>query len=337
MNRIMDLFKGGDNMKTAIVFGASGNFGSEMVKALSEQKWQVKVFKRLQSKSQGSEQHDEMVHGDINSESDVTAAIKDVDLIVYALNPPYTQWRECALSSLESVCSAAEKLNKHILFPGNVYSLPTSPNVIDEKVPLSSTTVKGEIRIEMEQRLQEASQNGAKVTIVRAGDYIGVNGQWFNLIFKPKGTNWKMSAPHEASHQHYWSYLPNLCYNAAQLVEQRTAQTENKTTHFEVFHDPGVVATTQDWVNAFQQQGIALRVSSFPWWAITVSSVFVPMFKEVLEMRYLWQKPLVLDGSKLIKTLGSTYKATTLSEVVEQTVSKNASSITQPGTRSSVA
>jgi hypothetical protein len=42
------------------------------------------------------------------------------------------------------------------------------------------------------------------------------------------------------------------------------------------------------------------RFGSIPWFAIRILAPFVETFREMLEMRYLWKKPLKLDNRKLV-------------------------------------
>jgi hypothetical protein len=48
-----------------------------------------------------------------------------------------------------------------------------------------------------------------------------------------------------------------------------------------------------------------LPVRRFPWGLLTLASPFVPMFRELREMRYLWQVPVRLTNVRLVGTLGS--------------------------------
>ena len=48
-----------------------------------------------------------------------------------------------------------------------------------------------------------------------------------------------------------------------------------------------------------------LPVRRFPWALLAVASPFVPVFRELREMRYLWQAPVRLTNARLIGTLGA--------------------------------
>lgn len=62
-----------------------------------------------------------------------------------------------------------------------------------------------------------------------------------------------------------------------------------------------------------------LPVRAFPWWLATLATPFVPLFRELREMRYLWQLPLQLDNRKLLRLLGAE-PHTELDQAVEATL-----------------
>jgi hypothetical protein len=51
--------------------------------------------------------------------------------------------------------------------------------------------------------------------------------------------------------------------------------------------------------------GPHLPVRSMPWWLVGAASPFVPLMRELWEMRYLWQVPMRLDNTKLASILGN--------------------------------
>jgi hypothetical protein len=48
-----------------------------------------------------------------------------------------------------------------------------------------------------------------------------------------------------------------------------------------------------------------LPVRRFPWGLLTIASPFMPLFRELKEMRYLWQVPVRLTNARLVGTLGA--------------------------------
>ncbi len=47
-----------------------------------------------------------------------------------------------------------------------------------------------------------------------------------------------------------------------------------------------------------------LAIRRFPWFDVYLAAPFVPLMRELVEMRYLWQVPLRLDNTKLVALIG---------------------------------
>jgi len=47
------------------------------------------------------------------------------------------------------------------------------------------------------------------------------------------------------------------------------------------------------------------RVRKLPWAALWLLSPFVAVFREMLEVRYLWREAFELDNTRLVRLLGS--------------------------------
>lgn len=304
-------------MKTALIIGINGNFGAQMALALREQGWSIRALMRDPAKAPGWLEAKAIVKGSAQDEAAVSGAAKGVDLLVYAANPPYHRWPQEAMAMLEPAVKAAEQLKLQLVFPGNVYVYAPQAAPIDEQVSMSPPTEKGVIRQRMEQRLQQATERGARVLVVRAGDFIGPNTTmtWLDLMTSVKGKKVTLKLPHDGQHVHYYSYLPDLCTNAAQLLNEPLQD-------WEVFHDPGLALSKADWQSAFQQLGVPLKVSVFPWWALKLAALFSPLLREVIKMRYLWQQPVVMNGDKLIQRLGSNRQSTALPVIIRQALLK---------------
>ena len=62
-----------------------------------------------------------------------------------------------------------------------------------------------------------------------------------------------------------------------------------------------------------------LPMRSFPWWLLGPAAPFVPLFREMKEMRYLWQQPVRMDNLRLLQVLGEE-PHTPLDEAVRATL-----------------
>ena len=96
--------------------------------------------------------------------------------------------------------------------------------------------------------------------------------------------------------------LPDLCETLARLVD-----AEDRLGAFEVFHFRG------QWMADAHSLGESIRraagdpkipIKGFPWILLRLAAPFNETFREMLEMRYLWDKPIGLDNAKLVRFLG---------------------------------
>lgn len=297
--------------RTALILGATGGIGSETARALLARGFVVRAMHRNPAEAAqrfASLGAIEWLKGDAMVTSDVIAAARGADVIVHAVNPPgYRNWRGLALPMLESTLAAARASGARIVFPGTVYNFgPDAFPTLSEVSPQRPLTRKGAIRVEMEERLKAAAQTGVKVLIVRAGDFFGprsTGNNWFSAgLVKPGKALRSVTYPGVHGAGHAWAYLPDLAETFARLLER-----EPELKPFEVFHFRG---------HSFER-GVALAeatrtaagapsapIRSFPWFAIYLLAPFMETFREMLEMRYLWQQTVLLDNAKLTAFLG---------------------------------
>ena len=161
---------------TALVLGATGGIGGEMARQLRDAGWTVRALRR--SGEQQIERRDAM------NREDVLAAAEGCSVIVHAVNPPgYRRWGELVLPMLDNTIAAAHANGATIVLPGTVYNYgPSSFPTLHEDSPQQPITRKGSIRVEMEQRLKQASSQNCRVLLVRAGDFFGpkLGSSWFS-------------------------------------------------------------------------------------------------------------------------------------------------------------
>lgn len=295
---------------TALVIGATGSFGLHAAEALLKRGWRIRALTRdpqAARRKVGANMPIDWVKGDAMNADDVMAAARGVDVIVHAVNPPrYHNWRGLARQMLSPTIAAAEAAGARIVFPGTVYNFaPDAGPLIGEDALQTPVTRKGKIRAEMEVMLREASTRGARVLIVRAGDFIGpaaANTALMWLIRRAKGRVTGVFAPGPRGVGHVFAYLPDLAESVCRLLAR-----ESELADFDVFHFKGYWLgegeTLLDAVRRVTAQP-RLRAMGFPWFVTVLAAPFVEMLRELREMRYLWQKPIGLDNRKLVAFLG---------------------------------
>lgn len=293
------------NKPIALVIGMTGGIGGATGRALAARGFHVRALTRRPQRAQPGV---EWVLGDAMSAADVLAAARGAAVIVHGANPPgYRNWRGLALPMLANTITAATQVRATIVFPGTVYNYgPDAFPVLREDSPQRPLTRKGAIRVEMEQMLHQASCAGARVIIVRAGDFFGpgAGNSWFSqILVKPGRPVTRVSYPAAAGVGHAWAYLPDVAEVIARLVMRR-----EDLALFETFHFAGhSLSRGEEMAEAIcDVAGIPYsHIGSVPWWVFRALSPFVPLFREVLEMNYLWQREVLLDNRKLVAVLGS--------------------------------
>jgi len=293
--------------KTALVLGATGGIGGEVAAALLKRGWQVRALTRDLSKVK-PQTGIQWLAGDAMNQRDVVEAARGVSLIVHAVNPPgYRNWGQLVLPMIESTIAAAKASGARILLPGTIYNYgPDAFPVLRESAPQNPQTRKGAIRVDLERRLQNAAEReSVKVLIVRAGDFFGprAGNTWFSQgLVKPGQPVKSITNPGAPGVGHSWAYLPDLAETMARLIEQESRLGAFERFHFAGHWDADGTALSTAIRRACGYAHVPVR--SFPWFLARLASPFVPLFRELMEMRYIWREPLRLDNARLLDFLG---------------------------------
>lgn len=299
-----------NNDRIALVIGATGGIGSETSVALGRHGWRVKALTRNPEVARVNPHLTgiDWIPGDAMRARDVISAAQGADLVVHAANPPkYRNWRALSLPMLANAIAGARASGARLVLPGNIYNFgPDAFPVITEASPQNPKTNKGAVRVEMEEMLVEAAKDGVRSMIVRAGDYFGSSqpASWLrDVMVKPGRPVRSVTYPGTHGVGHAWAYLPDVAETIARLADIEDSLPAFDSFNFagHWFEDGADMARTIARVASVPDAPIR----SLPWPLLTLASPFVPFFREILEMRYLWQVPVQLDNAKLLALLGS--------------------------------
>jgi nucleoside-diphosphate-sugar epimerase len=290
-----------------LVIGATGSFGGEVARNLQHAGWPVRALHREPDRARVTTGLAlEWVRGDAMERTDVLRAAEGCGAIVHAANPPgYRNWGGLVLPMLDNTIAAGIREGARILLPGNVYNYgPDVGPTIAEDAPQQPLTRKGRIRAEMERRLRQAGQQGAKSLILRAGDFFGprVKEGWMGkVIFRAGKPVRQLTYGGPLDVRHAWAYLPDLAETTVNLLER-----EAELSAVASFHFAGHALDGHDLAAAFESVvGRKLAVKAFPWLALTAAGPFNETFRELAEMRYLWRETVLLDNARLVRELGA--------------------------------
>jgi len=311
--------------RVALVLGATGGIGSEVARQLRDAGWQVRALKRGLAGEEERRDGLTWFRGDAMSREDVLRAARGCAVIVHAVNPPgYRRWAELVLPMLENTAAAAIAERATIVLPGTVYNYgPDALPELAEDAPQNPETRKGAIRAELERRLRAATQQGARVIIVRAGDFFGprARSNWFAQgLVKPGQPVTAVSLPGDRGVGHQWSYLPDVARTMVELLAYR-----ERLEPFANFHMSGHWDADGTQLAAAVQRVVARRTGKVPatrkfhWWLVRLAAPFVVTLRELLEMRYLWRQPVRMSNARLVAVLGRE-PHTPLDDAVETTL-----------------
>lgn len=308
--------------ETVLILGARGRFGLATARAFCEAGWRVVCQTRPGAQVPAEVANDarlQWLGADLQDVQDlqaIAAAAKGASVVVHALNPAYTDkaWRAQVLPMMDSAIAVADSLGATLMLPGNVYNFGAEmPGVLHEQTPQVAATVKGQIRAEMEQRLQRAAENEAgknlRSIVIRAGDFFGSGrGTWFDSTLVKNIRKGVFAYPGPRDVPTPWAYLPDLARTFVAVATQRA-----KVPPFEVFHFAGRQVTAQQWLDTLKPVAIAqgwvkpgsqLKFNGLPWSIIRLGALVNPTWRALLEMRYLWETPHVLANGKLTALIG---------------------------------
>ena len=285
--------------KRILMLGAAGRFGYAAAEAFRRAGWTVRGLVRP-GRAGAVPPKVEAVEAVTRDEA--VAAGRDCELVLNALNPAITQWQKNALSLAYGAIAAAEGNGATLMFPGSVWNYGRGmPPLLDESTPMHPTTRKGEMRVEIEQRIREACDRGMRAIILRAGDYFGGGrGSWFDLVLTKDLARQRLTYPGPLGVVHPWAYLPDF---AAAMV--RLAEVRDTLKPFEVFGFPGHAVTGHELVATIEAVANSkFNVRTMSWWMLKTVGRLMPLGRELAELEYLWRVPHRISGDKLKAAIG---------------------------------
>jgi nucleoside-diphosphate-sugar epimerase len=284
-----------------LVLGAAGKLGYAAAEAFRDAGWIVVSLVRPGSGARAP-QGTQVVEAHALDCEAMTKAAREADIVLHALNPPYTGWDLLALPLAYAAIDAAEKAGATLLFPGNLYNFGKGlPAVIDETTPMQPSARKGQLRVLIEQRIREATERGLRAIILRAGDFFGAGrGTWLDLVIAkdlPRGT---LTYPGPFDVVHEWAYVPDLAEAFVRVTERRASLPA-----FETFGFCGHAVTGREFLDAIAHATpINVTRKRMSWWMVHALSPFVKVSRELSEVAYLWHAPHRIAGDKLKSLIG---------------------------------
>lgn len=289
-------------VKKALVLGATGGIGYALVQELVFRDVEVMAFSRTKEKLNELYQDEPKVSifkGDALVEKDVMEAVNGVDVIFHAVSFPYQEWEEKHLLCIEILVQAAEKNQAKIALVDNIYAYGRqTKGEVSEDTKKEPHTKKGKIRLEMENRIKRSD---VPWLIVHMPDLYGPNAENTMLHETLKNVVRNKTANFVGNITIAREYLFTFDGAKAMVELASREDTFNQNWNIPSAH-PITGETMMEIVR--QETGYNRTVRTVSKSMIRVLGVFQPFMRELVEMMYLTEEPVVLSGHKYETKIG---------------------------------
>ena len=302
------------------IIGASGAIGRSVADAFHAGGRNVRLVGRRKAPLTAiAAPGDEVVMADVSTLQGCRSALERADTAVYALGLPYTTPAFAAYPPMMEafVTAAREQGLKRILLITNVYPYgrPQTPRVA-ETHPRNPVMAKGEYRKQQEDIFLAASSPQMETISLRLPDFYGpgVGSSLLTLAANAAahGSLGRLLEPVDSPHE--FVFTPDVGPVVKALLEHQGPVSGP-------YNLAGAGVTTPRHLAEllYQAAGQLPKLGVIPYWQQTLFSLFMPVLRELRDVRYLSETPVLLDDTKL-RTLLPDLKKTSYEEGARLTI-----------------
>jgi nucleoside-diphosphate-sugar epimerase len=248
----------------------------------------------------------EVVAGDARDAAFTTQVTAGADVVYQCLNPPYPEWTTQFPLLQAGVLAAAEAAGARLVSMENVYAYgrPAGRTLTEDR-PHDAHTTKGRLRSTMSRELLAAHYAGrVEVVIGRASDYFGPRGgaqsNLCDRVVPAALAGRTATVLGDPDQPHTYTYLPDIGEGLAVLGEHPDAP--GRVWHLP--NDPDTRTTRQLVDLLYRQAGHPRgKLRRLPPALLRTLGLVNPTMRELVEMQYQFEKPFVVDSSKITDKL----------------------------------
>jgi len=280
------------------ILGAGGAIGIELAKALKSYTNDIRLVARNPKKVNDT---DTLFPADLTVREQVFEAIKGSEIVYLVVGFQYkiSVWREQWPKLITNVMDACMENNSKLVFFDNVYMIG-GDNVkhITEESPISPVSKKGEVRAKLDKMILDKVKEGKLTAIIaRSADFYGPDGidnsvlmgPVYNNLAKGKKAQWLFNA----KVKHSFTYTPDA--GKALAILGNTPAAYNQVWNMPT--DPNSL-TGEEWIKLFaDEMKKENKYTLIPAWLVMLLQ-FIPLFRELYEMRYQYDRDYFFDSSK---------------------------------------
>jgi len=286
------------------ILGANGNIAKVISSELRNNGIRVRQVSR-NPKPMAPE--DEIVKADLLNASQVSEAVKGSEVVFLVAGITYKtaiwkhEWPIIMRNTLDACIAHGAKL----VFFDNMYALdPAQVGHLTEETPMNPQSEKGKVRKQILEMLwKEVKAGKQKAIVARAADFYGPGANnsvlqelVINRMKAEKNPQWLYSG----NKKHSFTYIPDAGKATAFLALQESAWNQTWNLPTDPSYPSGKEITSI--LNRLLSRNAKLQVMA-PW-LVSVLGIFIPVLKEVKELRYQSDQDYCLDSSKIEKAYG---------------------------------
>ena len=292
------------------IFGAAGAIGQAVADEMERRFLSYRVVGRNRDKLQkafGKHQHAEIFPADLNDMRSAGAAARDIDTILYCVGLPYPSHAlHPVLMRTALQAAVAMKVNRLVVV-SNVYTYGVPRTVrVPETHPRFPVAKKGAYRVEQEDMVLNAHRKGEiQGMILRLPDFygpyadIGLANPIFRAALAGKTANWigPVNTPHE------FIFVPDVGAPVVDLMSCAECYGEAWN-----IGGPGEINTLDFITRIYRAAGRPPKYRVAGRSLLKLLGWFSPLMRELPEMLYLQETPVILDDAKLLAKFPHTQK-----------------------------
>ncbi len=297
-------------MQKVAIFGAAGAIGQSVAAVLEARGIEFRAVGRSRQKLEqafGAMAHAEIFPADLSEGRSAGSAARGVETIIYCVGLPYPS-HSLHPALMRTTLEAAKLVGvPQVVLSSSVYGygVPRTARVA-ESHPREPHTRKGQYRKQQEDLVMAAHAEGAiQGMIVRLPDFYGPNSDlslanpMIRAALEGKTANWY--GPVHSLHE--FVFTPD----AGPVILDLAARPECYGQAWN-FGGPEAIPTVDFITRIYRAVGRAPKYRVMGAALLKLAGLFNRDAREVVEMLYLQETPVILDDSKLTAKLGAPHK-----------------------------
>ncbi len=283
---------------TLAIIGAAGAIGRSTADAYHAAGQRVRLVGRSAAPLKAmSKPGDEIVLADVATPQGCATALAGAGTALYTLGLPYTKAAFAAYPAMmQAFCAAAKQAGvRRTVLITNVYpyGLPQTA-MVAETHPRVPCSIKGEYRKQQEDIFLAA--DGFEAVSLRLPDFYGPNvpGSLMGQVVDAakRGATGNLLGP--AGQPHEFVFTPDVGPVVKALLDHpgRVAGAYN-------FAGAGVITLLELATLIYKAAGREPKLRVMAPWMQSLVGLLMPVLRELAEMRYLLETPVLLDDAKL--------------------------------------